>query len=183
AGVGPGPLRAGDSAEGAPQRTAAAGGVCPLRRSGDAGAVRLTGRGIASGPPTPEELGRVERAVREALSALEAPEPETELVGIAGTVTTLCAIWLGLDAYDGRRVHGRRMPIAAVEELERKLARMTLGERLRLPGLPPRRADVIVAGATILRVAMQVLGFSDVIVSDKGRSEERRVGEESRARG
>lgn len=165
---GPGSLWAIDIGGGSTEVIGGAGGLIRFCRSFDVGAVRLTERCIASDPPTPEELGCVERAVREALSALEAPEPETELVGIAGTVTTLCAIWLGLDAYDGRRVHGRRMPIAAVEELERKLARMTLDERLRLPGLPPRRADVIVAGATILRVAMQVLGFSDVIVSDKG---------------
>lgn len=165
---GQGPLWAIDIGGGSTEVIAGIGGSVRFRRSYDLGAVRLTERCVASDPPAEEELLRVEEAVRMALSDLEEPEEGAELVGIAGTVTTLCAIDLGLDAYDAKRVHGRRMAFAAVRELERKLARMRLQERLEIPGLPRRRADVIVAGAVILRAAMEHLGFSEVIVSDKG---------------
>ena len=165
---GPGPLWAIDVGGGSTELIGGEDGAIRFCRSFDVGAVRLTERYIASDPPAPEELGRVEETLRAVFSALPALERGTKLVGIAGTVTTLCTLWLGLDAYDGRRVHGQRMPIGAVEELERRLAAMPLEERQQFPGLPRRRADVIVAGATILRVAMQVLGFSEVIVSDKG---------------
>lgn len=165
---GPGPIAALDIGGGSTEVIFGQAGEVRFRHSFDLGAVRLTERCIRRDPPSPEELRCVEEAASEAFATLPAPEPGALLVGIAGTVTTLCAIHLGLDAYDGSRVHGARLGLDEVRAVEARLAAMPLEERLRIPGLPRKRADVIVAGAVILRVAMERLGASEVIVSDKG---------------
>lgn len=164
---GDGPLWALDIGGGSTEVIAGEGGRLRMRRSFDVGAVRLTERCIASDPPRPEELRCVEEAVQEVFSGL-GDGSHARLVGIAGTVTTLCAIHLGLQSYDGARVHGARLGIDEVRAVEARLASLPLAERLRIPGLPPKRADVIVAGAVILRVAMECLGAEELVVSDKG---------------
>lgn len=165
---GTGPLWALDIGGGSTEVVAGKAGEVAWRRSFDLGAVRLTERFVASDPPSAAELRRVEEAVSEGFSELPPPEPGTRLVGIAGTVTTLCALHLGLDAYDGSRVHGAELDLAALRDLETRLASISLAERMAIPGLPKKRADVIVAGAIILRVAMERFGFDEVVVSDKG---------------
>ena len=90
------------------------------------------------------------------------------LVGTAGTVTTLAAIHGAIDPYDPDRVHGMRLSRADVAALVGKLWAMPLEQRKRLPGLDPARADVIVAGATIVFAAMQKVDAHDLIISDRG---------------
>lgn len=165
---GEGPLWALDIGGGSTELILGERGKVRLSRSFDLGAVRLTERYISADPPSAEELGCIEKEATKAFAQLGVPEPGATLVGIAGTVTTLAAIHLGLDAYDGSLVHGQRMGLDEVRRLEARLAAIPLAERLRIPGLPAKRADVIVAGALILRVAMERLGFSEVVVSDRG---------------
>jgi exopolyphosphatase/guanosine-5'-triphosphate,3'-diphosphate pyrophosphatase len=90
------------------------------------------------------------------------------LVGVAGTVTTLKALELGLPAYDSAQVHGAVLTLSAVEALCAKLASLSLTERQQLPGLQPKRADVIVAGALIVRDLLRRVGATETIVSDRG---------------
>ena len=90
------------------------------------------------------------------------------LVGTAGTVTTLAAIHHAIDPYDPDRVHGMRISRADVAALLGKLWAMPLEERKKLPGLDPARADVIVAGATIVFAAMKKADAHELIVSDRG---------------
>ncbi|HVY28045.1 MAG TPA: Ppx/GppA phosphatase family protein [Polyangiaceae bacterium] len=143
------------------------------RVSLDIGSVRLTERHIKSDPPTPDELSRVEQDIANAfssaapLSSLVSGEAIT-LVGVAGALTTLKAIELALDPYDGARVHGAALTLGAVEALCTKLATLPLAERKLLPGLEPKRADVILAGALIVRDLMRRVGASQTIVSDRG---------------
>ncbi len=126
------------------------------RVSLDIGSVRLFERHVHSDPPTAGELDSVAADVERALASatpllgIEAGEAVT-LVGVAGTVTTLKALELGLAPYDGARVHGAVLTLSAVEALCAKLASLPLAEREQLPGLEPKRADVIVAGALIVR--------------------------------
>jgi exopolyphosphatase / guanosine-5'-triphosphate,3'-diphosphate pyrophosphatase len=75
-------------------------------------------------------------------------------VGVAGTVTTLAALDLGLEEYDRERVHGHVLTRDAVELQLARLASLPLDERRRLPALDPDRAPVIVAGAAIVRALM-----------------------------
>lgn len=137
-------------------------------RSFDVGAVRLTERWLHGDPPAGEELLALRRDLASAIAQAPPPPPGAALVGIAGTVTTLVAIHLGLATYDGAQVHGRVLTAGEVRDLATRLGRMPLSERRTLPGLPAKRADVIVAGAEILAAVIEKLGFSQVIASDRG---------------
>ncbi len=139
-----------------------------FRRSLDVGAVRLTERWLASDPARPEELARLRDDVRAALAAVPPVRPGTRLVGIAGTITTLCAIELGVDGYDGRLVHGRELSLTTVRELAGRLGALPLEARKRVPGLPEKRADTIVAGAEILTAVLERLDLDRLTVSDRG---------------
>jgi len=75
-------------------------------------------------------------------------------VGVAGTVTTLAALDLGLAEYDRERVHGHVLTRNTVELQLARLAALPLDERRRLPALDPDRAPVIVAGAAIVRALL-----------------------------
>ncbi len=89
-------------------------------------------------------------------------------MGVAGTVTTLAAIALELESYDGARVHGLRLSREAVASVARRLEQMTHVERCGLAGLEPKRADVIVVGARIVERVMAWAGATELVVSDRG---------------
>jgi len=165
------------------------GGELLFARSLDVGAVRLTERWLHSDPPSAGELAALRADLAQPFAKLGAdlaphfakrevdhpsqpappsPPPGASLVGVAGTVTTLCALHLGLDAYDGSLVHGQRLALPAIRTLANRLANLDLAARKALPCLPPKRADVIVAGAELVAELMEALGFEELIVSDRG---------------
>jgi exopolyphosphatase/guanosine-5'-triphosphate,3'-diphosphate pyrophosphatase len=129
------------------------------------GSVRLTERFLGSDPPTAEELAEVRDAIRAVLAEHELSA--TDAVGVAGTVTSIAALDLGLVEYDSDRVHGHRLSEAAVEAQLERLAALPLAERREVPGLEPERAPVIVAGAVILLEAMRYLGLQEIAVSER----------------
>ena len=129
----------------------------------DVGCVRLTERFLGSDPPTPPELAAAAAYVRALLPTLE----PTSAIGVAGTVTTLATLDLGLAAYDPERTHGHRVSRAAVDEQLARLAGMTLEERLLVPGLEPGRAAVIVAGLVVLREIMEAYDLDEIEVSER----------------
>ena len=146
--------------------TAAIDGAISLKL----GVVRLTERHLAHDPPTPEELDSLEADIDRTLQAAsdELPDPSSAgFVGVAGTVTSLAAIDLGLKRYDPKLVHGSELTRDEVAGLYHRLARMSLPEREALPALPPGRADVIVAGCAILTRVMSWWSFPSVRVSEK----------------
>lgn len=134
----------------------------------DIGSVRLFERHVANDPPRSDEMERVKADIAAALATAPTPVPSATLVGVAGTVTTLASIALELDVYDPARVHGARLTLDTVHELCRKLASSSLAERRQLTGLDPRRADVIVVGAAIVRAVLEAHGQSELVVSDRG---------------
>jgi exopolyphosphatase / guanosine-5'-triphosphate,3'-diphosphate pyrophosphatase len=87
-------------------------------------------------------------------------------VGVAGTVTSLAALDLGLVDYDPQRVHGHVLTAPALDEQLARLAALPLEERRRLPGLEPERAPVIVAGAAILRELLCLYGLDRIEASE-----------------
>jgi exopolyphosphatase / guanosine-5'-triphosphate,3'-diphosphate pyrophosphatase len=135
-----------------------------LRTSLDVGAVRLTERSLPSDPPTEGELANAAAAVRELLP--DGPRP-ARAVGVAGTITTLAALDLGLDEYDPDRVHGHRLSVEGVERQLRRLAAMPLAERREVPALEPERAPVIVAGAVILQEVLARFGLDEIEASER----------------
>ncbi len=132
------------------------------RLSVDVGSVRLTERFLHSDPPTRDELEACARAVRQLLPPLDL----TGAVGVAGTITTLAALDLGLDEYDRERVHGHELSLAGVERQLERLAALPLAQRREVPALEPERAPVIVAGAVIAREVLAAYGLDAYRVSE-----------------
>jgi len=87
-------------------------------------------------------------------------------VGVAGTITSLAALDLGLGDYDPERVHGHVLTSDAIDEQLARLAALPLEERRRLHGLEPERAPVIVAGAAILRELLRRYGLERIEASE-----------------
>lgn len=136
----------------------------------DIGSVRMTERYIRSDPPEEDELARMEAAIDNALNEAARAIPrasEASLIGVAGTVTTLAAVQLGLRIYDPDKTHLFRLSDQQVRRMYRRLALMTLDERRKLSGIPAGRADVIVAGSAILVRSMAKWSFGEVTVSEK----------------
>jgi len=132
------------------------------RTSLDVGAVRLTERYLHSDQPTDDELEACAQYVRTVLPPLDA----TSVVGVAGTITTLAALDLGLDEYDRERVHGHELSLAGVERQLERLAALPLEQRREVPALEPERAPVIVAGAVIAREVLAAYGLGAYRVSE-----------------
>jgi exopolyphosphatase/guanosine-5'-triphosphate,3'-diphosphate pyrophosphatase len=145
------------------------GGSTELMGSGvgaslEIGSVRLTERYLPSDPPAPAELAACAAAVRRALPDGRSPE---RAVGVAGTITSLAALDLGLREYDRDRVHGHRLSARGVSAQLRRLAALPLAERRRVPALEPERAPVIVAGAVILHEVLGHFGLAELEVSER----------------
>lgn len=139
-----------------------------FRRSFDVGSVRLTERCLTEDPPGAQSLRTLESTLAAALEAVPRIAPGTPVVGIAGTFTTLAAIARVVDPYDASRVHGAEVTLAELDALARRLAALGPQERLRVPGLHPKRADVIVAGAFLAAEVVRRLGSDRVTVGDRG---------------
>ncbi len=138
-------------------------------RSFDVGSVRLTERHVKTDPPTAPELGSVRSAARDAFADVPRPEAgSVTVVGIAGTVTTIAAVALGLARYDAQRVHGLALTTLRIEDVVAELARVPLEERKTTVGLEPKRADVIVAGGLVALALLEHLGARELVVSDRG---------------
>jgi exopolyphosphatase/guanosine-5'-triphosphate,3'-diphosphate pyrophosphatase len=170
-GSGAGSLAVLDVGGGSTEVVLGSGPAPSARRSLQVGAVRLTERSKPPDPPGPAALADMRARAAEALETareiLGGPRPAV-LVGVAGTVTTLAAAERTLPVYDAGVVHGAEMTRQALEALLARLATLTTAERARLPGMEPKRADVIVAGAAITLEAMVLLGFDRLTVSDRG---------------
>ena len=129
----------------------------------DVGCVRVTERFLRSDPPSGPELAAASAYVRALL-----PEYEVrQAIGVAGTVTTLAALDLGLAEYDPLRTHGHRIPRDSVEQQLERLAAMTTGERTQVAGIEPGRAPVIVAGLVVLREVLDRYGFDEIEASER----------------
>jgi exopolyphosphatase/guanosine-5'-triphosphate,3'-diphosphate pyrophosphatase len=135
----------------------------------DIGCVRMTERHLHGDPPTREQVIAAERdiveAVDRALAAVGGAGART-LVGLAGSVTTVAAIALGLPRYDPERIHHARISHAAVAKVSADLLALDRAQRLALPVMHPGRADVIGAGALVLRLVMERSGLGTVIASE-----------------
>jgi len=135
------------------------------------GVVKLTEQYLVSDPPTVDERRRLEEFVGTRIDRLRRELPglgAAQLVGTAGTVTTLAAVDLALVTYDRQKVRGHCLSLARVRELLDRLAALALRERRGIPGLEPGRADIIIAGAAILAVSMERLGYHELRVSNDG---------------
>jgi len=136
----------------------------------DMGCVRVTERFLHGDPPEPEELSQAISVVHAHLDDVERETPGAKearrLIGLAGTVTTVAAVELGLHHYQAERIHHFVLTRAAAEDVFRTLATETRADRVHNPGLEEARADVIVGGAAILVTVMRHFGFEECLVSE-----------------
>ena len=136
----------------------------------DVGCVRLTEKFLEHDPPQPEELtacisfvdAHLEDVAREVPAAAEA----RTLVGLAGTITTVAAVEIGLATYDRDRIHHFHLTRDAAEDVFRTLATepsptASTTRAWRRPG-----ADVIVGGCCVLVALFRRFGFDEMIVSE-----------------
>ncbi len=137
----------------------------------DIGSVRLTEMFIAHDPPLPEELASCLSVIglhlHDALLSVPALADPCRMVGVAGTVTTVAAVEMGLLTYDRDLIHHFDLRDDAVEDVFRTLATDSLADRVHHPGLHPDRAEVIVGGLCILAKIMRFFEFGDCIVSER----------------
>jgi exopolyphosphatase / guanosine-5'-triphosphate,3'-diphosphate pyrophosphatase len=137
----------------------------------DIGCVRLTERHLrdAGDPPSASALEAVVADIERALDEVEERVPVERahtLVGLAGSVTTVAGMALGLPAYDPARIHHARISARQVHEVTRRLLAMTHGERVAVPVMHPGRVDVIGAGALILDRTVRRFALPQVVVSE-----------------
>ncbi len=136
----------------------------------DLGCVRLTEKFLHHDPPTAEELSQAISVVHAYLEEVEREMPAVKeaarLVGLAGTITTVAAVEIGLPEYDADRIHHFVLTRAAAEDVFRTLATEALADRVHNPGLEEARADVIVGGTAILVTIMRHFGFGKCLVSE-----------------
>jgi exopolyphosphatase/guanosine-5'-triphosphate,3'-diphosphate pyrophosphatase len=147
----------------------------PQAVSVDVGSVRLTERHVTHDPLTEDEVTAVRADAEAAIAAgverlgwtpgAGAPGG-AQVVGVAGTVTTVTALSLGLEAYDPDRVHRSTLTATTIAETAARLCAMTVAEKAALPIMPPGREDVIAAGALVLEAVCRVLALEEITVSE-----------------
>jgi exopolyphosphatase / guanosine-5'-triphosphate,3'-diphosphate pyrophosphatase len=136
----------------------------------DVGCVRLTEKFLDHDPPLPEELtacisfsdAYLDDVIREIPGSAEA----NTLVGLAGTITTVAAVEIGLATYDRDAIHHFVLTRDAAEDVFRTLATESRADRIHNPGLEEARADVIVGGCCVLVALFRRFGFDEMIVSE-----------------
>ncbi|MFD3721417.1 exopolyphosphatase [Streptomyces sp. NPDC058674] len=143
-------------------------------RSVDVGCVRMTERhlvadGRVTDPPAPQQVAAMRADIEAALDLAAEAVPLAEartLVGLAGSVTTVAAIALGLPEYDSAAIHHSRIPYERVREISERMLASTHAERAAIPVMHPGRVDVIGAGALVLLAIMERTGAAEVVVSE-----------------
>lgn len=136
-------------------------------RSHRIGSVRLSERFGDGHPPSAGALAAIREAALQAFAS-QPLAPHPVLYGLAGTVTTAAAVILGLDRYDRDRVDNSELARATIDALRSQLASLTLEQLRAIPLVGPGRADVVVAGVTILLAALEHCGADTLIVRDRG---------------
>jgi exopolyphosphatase/guanosine-5'-triphosphate,3'-diphosphate pyrophosphatase len=134
------------------------------------GCVRMTERYLQSDPPTQQEVEAATREIRNQIELIARTVPirtETTFIGLAGSVTTVAAMALGLHEYDADLIHGSALSMEEVDAVTNEMLHMTRAQRAELGFMHPGRVDVIGGGALVLRESMRLLGFTQVVVSEK----------------
>ena len=138
-------------------------------RSVDIGCVRMTERHLHGDPPSAAEVAAATADIDNALALVAASVPVDQaktLVGLAGSVTTIAGIALGLAHYDPTRIHHSRVSAERVHEITGQLLGQTRTQRAAIGVMHPGRVDIIGAGALVLDRIMIRLGFAEVLVSE-----------------
>jgi exopolyphosphatase/guanosine-5'-triphosphate,3'-diphosphate pyrophosphatase len=138
-------------------------------RSVDIGCVRMTERHLRDDPPTPHQVDAARADINAAIDVAATTvrlEQASTVVGLAGSVTTVVAIALGLTEYDPDRIHHARISAADVSAVTAHLLAAIRAERAAMPVMHPGRVDVIAGGALVLDTVLSRGGFDSVVASE-----------------
>jgi exopolyphosphatase / guanosine-5'-triphosphate,3'-diphosphate pyrophosphatase len=138
------------------------------------GCVRLTERHLHMDPPTADEVRAAEAHVHARLDEADrlltgrgaSLHDVASLIGVAGTSTTLAALYLGLDAYREEAIHGTRVPAEDLVDLSADLMARTAAQRAELGPVQAGREDVLHGGALVLAAICTRYGFAELVVSE-----------------
>jgi exopolyphosphatase/guanosine-5'-triphosphate,3'-diphosphate pyrophosphatase len=157
-----------DTGGGSTQFTFGRGSEVDEQFSLNIGAVRLTTEFGLGGAVSQEQLDKARAAIAGELGRLDGVPPPDALVGMGGAITNMTAVMLGLAPYDPDVVQGTVLSRAAVDRQIELYRSYDVEARRQIVGLQPKRADVILAGACVVRTVMDKLGRDALSVSDRG---------------
>jgi exopolyphosphatase/guanosine-5'-triphosphate,3'-diphosphate pyrophosphatase len=166
--MGEGRLGVFETGGGSSQFTFGAGGRVTERFSLDLGAVPVTERFGLDRAVGEETVAAARTAIAAELGALDGRPPLDVLVGIGGAITNLAGVQLALDHYDPDRVRGLELEAVEIDRQIELYRTRDAEERRSIRGLQPKRAEVILAGACIVRTVLDKLGRNSLTVSDQG---------------
>ena len=166
--LGSGSLVVFDTGGGSSQFTFGRGEEIDERFSLNVGAARFTERFGLEGAVSDETLGQVLDAIAADLARLDGHQAPDLLVGMGGAVTNLTAVQHALAEYDPAVVQGAVLDLAEVDRQIELYRTRTADQRREIVGLQPKRAEVILAGACIVRTVMTKLERESLTVSDRG---------------
>jgi len=157
-----------DTGGGSTQFTFGRGSEVDEQFSLNVGAVRLTTQFGLGGPIAREQLDEALATIAGEFGRLDGVPSPDALVGMGGAITNMTAVMLGLAPYDPDVVQGTVLSRAAVDRQIELYRAHDVEERRQIVGLQPKRADVILAGACVVRTVMDKLGRDALSVSDRG---------------
>ncbi|MGZ4395085.1 MAG: Ppx/GppA phosphatase family protein [Gaiellaceae bacterium] len=166
--LGRGSLVVFDTGGGSSQFTFGRGDKVDERFSVPVGAARLTERYGLDRPVSEEELAAALDGIAAELDRLDGRPSPDALVGMGGAVTNLAAVKHGLAEYDPEIVQGTQLDRAEIDRQLELYRTRTADERRAIVGLQPNRAEVILAGACVVRTVLGKLGRDSLVVSDRG---------------
>ena len=134
----------------------------------EVGTVRLTEQFLDTSRYRPQDLARMRTHIKEALAPVSWPAVPRALIGVAGTVTTLAAMEIGLTEWDREKVHGTRLSRGQLRRWMDRLLESTPTERRRWAAVAPERADYLLAGACLLEEVCTSARRDSLYVSDGG---------------
>jgi exopolyphosphatase/guanosine-5'-triphosphate,3'-diphosphate pyrophosphatase len=132
------------------------------------GSVRFTEQFLLSDPVQEGEWGKMEKEIRKLFINIPRPREPLSMVAVGGTATTLASVEQGLEEFVTEKIHHFVLKKQALRNQLFLYRSRTIDERRKIPGLPPPRADVILAGGAILYMAMDELNCSSVLISCHG---------------
>ena len=161
------PLVVFDSGGGSTQFTRGHGARVDGRFSVNVGAARFTERYRLDNTVSEATLSEACKAIRAEFSMLDDWSPPDQLIGMGGAVTNMVTVKLGLARYDPEVVQGALLTGGEIERQIEQYRSLDAEQRRNLSGLQPGRAEVILAGACIVRTILEKFHMESLTVSDR----------------
>jgi exopolyphosphatase/guanosine-5'-triphosphate,3'-diphosphate pyrophosphatase len=132
------------------------------------GSVRFTELFLLSDPVQEKEWERMEKEIRKSLAGIPHPQKPFSMIAVGGTATTLASVEQGLKEFIPEKIHHFVLKKGALQKQLDLYRPKTIEERRKIPGLPPERAEIILAGGAILHIAMEELECPSILISYHG---------------